>query len=107
MIFGVNVGIGNATGGVGMVRCGAPCAFQYSHCAESLQRNAAPVGWRTGRLQTALAFSAVLIKQHAKLPLFVPPQSVWAQEPTPMVVYSRYRVSACHRPPNQTVDILH
>jgi hypothetical protein len=90
-----------------MVRCGAPGAFQYSHCAESLQRNAAPVGWRTDRLQTTLAFSPVLITPHAKLPLFVPSQSVWAQEPTPMVVHRSYRVSAFYRAPNQTVDILH
>src|SRR5688572_11080237 len=90
-----------------MVRRGSPPAFQQFHRPELFKRDAAPVGRRTNRLQTALAFSAVLIAQHSKLPLAIPPQPVWAHESTAVVVHGGDGSSALDRRPNQPVYVFH
>ena len=107
MIFSINVGIGNAGAGAGMfgaVRHASSSNFTTLSFSSAMQRQLA--GEPTG-LQTTFALSAVLIAQNPKLPLLVPTQSVWAQEPTPLVVHSGYRMSAFYCRPNQTVDVFH
>jgi hypothetical protein len=106
IIFGVNIGISDARGGAGMIRCGAPGAFQKFHCAEFLNRNATPVGRRTDWLQATFALSAVLKAQNPKLPLLVPPQPVWTKQPMPMIVHSGYRPSVFYCRPDQTIDVF-
>jgi hypothetical protein len=106
IILGINIGIGDARGGAGMIRCGAPGALQKFHCAEFFNRNAAPVGRRTNRLQATFALSAVLIAQYPQLSLPVPPQPVWAKQPVPILIHSGYRASLFYRPPDQTIDVF-
>ena len=106
IILGINIGIGDARGGAAMIWCGAPGAFQKFYCAEFLNRNAAPVGRRTGRLQATLALSAVLIIQNPQLSLPVSPQSVRAKQPMPILVHSGYRASVFYRRPDQTIDVF-
>jgi hypothetical protein len=83
-----------------MIQRSAPRAFQKFYCAKFLNCNAAPVGRRTHRLQAALALPAVLIAQNPQLSLSVPPQSVRAKQPMPMLVHSSYWVSAFYRRPD-------
>jgi hypothetical protein len=106
IILNINIGIGNARGGAGMIRCGAPRAFQQFHCAEFLNRYATPVSRRTNRLQATLALTAVLIAQHSKFSLLIPPQAVWTKLPMLMIVHSGYRTSVFYRCPDETIDIL-
>jgi hypothetical protein len=87
-----------------MIRRSAPRAFDQFHCAEFLNRNTAPVGWRTDWLQATLALSAELIAQNSKLPLLVPPQPVGTKQPRERIVYCGYRTSAFYRSPDEAID---
>jgi hypothetical protein len=100
IILGVNISIGDARGGAGMIRRGAPQAFQKLYCAKFLNCDAAPVGRRTYRLQTTLALPAVLIAQNPQLSLSISPQSVRAKQSMPMLVLSSYWVSVLYRRPD-------
>jgi hypothetical protein len=106
IILSINIGIGDARGGAGMIWCGPPWAFQKFYCAEFLNRNAAPVGRRTDGLQSTLALSAVLIAQNPQLSLPVPPQSVRAKQPMPILVHSGYRAPVFYCRPHQTIDVF-
>jgi hypothetical protein len=106
VIVGINIGIGDARGGAGMIGCGAPWVFQKFHSAEFLNRNTAPVVRRTDRLQSTLTLSAVLIAQNPQLSLPVPPQSVWAKQPIPILVHSGYRASVFYRCPEKRIEVF-
>ena len=107
IILNVNVGVGDTRGGAGMIRRSAPRAFDQLHGAEFLNRNTAPVGWRTDWLQATVALSAELIAQNSKLPLLVPPQPVGTKQPRETIVYCGYRTSEFYRSPDEAIDILH
>ena len=106
IILGINIGLDDARGGAGMIRCGAPGALQKFHCAEFLNRNAAPVGRRTDRLQATLALSAVLVAQNPQLSLPVLPQSVRAKQTMPLLVHSGYRESVFYSCPDQAIGVF-
>ena len=82
-------------------------AFQKFHRADVLNRNAAPVGRRTNRLQTIFALATVLIAQNPKLSLLAP---------SPSGVDKTIEAAACtrrlsgiyvYRSPDQTIDVFH
>ena len=106
IILGVNIGIGDARGGAGMIRRSTPYALQKFYCAEFLNRNAAPVSRRTVGLQATLALSAVLIAQNPNLSVLVPPQTVGTKQPRTRIVHRSYRVFVFYRCPDQTVNIF-
>ena len=107
IILGVNIGVSDARGGAGMIRCSAPRAFDQFDCAEFLNRNTAPVGRGTDRLKTTFALSAVLIAQSSNLPVLVPPQPVRTKQPRKRIVHSGYRTSVLHRCPDEAIDLLY
>jgi hypothetical protein len=107
IILGVNIGISDARGGAGMVRCSAPRAVQKFHSAEFLHYNAAPVDRRTDRLQATLALSPVLIAQNSKLPVLVSSQPVGTTQSRERIVHRGYRTSVFHRCPDEAIDVLY
>ena len=89
-----------------MVGGGSPQAVQQFHAPELVERDAAPVIRRSHRLQTALAFSAVLVTKHAELPIFVPSQAVRTKQPVAIVINGRDRPSGLHRRAHSPINIL-
>ena len=57
-------------------------------------------------MESALAFSAVLIAQHPKLFLLIPAQSVWAKQPIAPMIAGFYRLFGRHCNPDEPVNIL-
>lgn len=72
-----------------MVGSRSPPVIQGLHASELVERDTAPVIRRSRRLQTALAFSSVLITKHPELPLPVPSQPVRAKQTAAIVIDSR------------------
>ena len=68
LIFRIHVHFGDAGLRAGMVGSCLPCAFEQLHSAEFLHCDAAPVAWRSGRLQSTATLSSVLIAQHPGSP---------------------------------------
>ena len=89
-----------------MVGRGAPPVLQELHPAELLQRGATPVGRGTRRFESALALSAVLVAQHAKVSGATSAQSVRTKQPKPLVIDGFYRLFARYGCPDQPINIL-
>ena len=89
-----------------MVRGCSPGPAQQFYAAEFIHCNAPPVRRRSRRLQTALAFSAILIAQRSKLPPLIPSQSVRTQQTMPIVINSRDRPPGLHGFAHRLVNIL-
>jgi hypothetical protein len=70
LILSINIDTHNTGCRTRVVGRRAPSVLQQPHFAELPQYNAAPVGRRTGGLQSALTFPAVLITQHPQQLLF-------------------------------------
>ena len=87
-------------------RC-VPAIVLQLHSSELLQYNAAPVGGRTGRLESAFAFSAVLIAQYTHFAFFIPAQPVRAKQPRESVIAGRNRAPLRHGSPDQPINILY
>ncbi len=89
-----------------MVGSGSPHTGQEFHAPEFIERDAAPVIRRSHRLQTAFAFSAVLVAKHAKLPVLVPSKSVRTKQTVAIVVDSRDWPSALYSRAHNPINIL-
>jgi hypothetical protein len=61
----------------------------------------------TCRLESALAFAAVLIAEDPKLSFPIPAQSVRTKQPMPFLVHGFDRLFVRHRSPDQPIDLLH
>src|SRR5215472_12254315 len=86
-------------------RC-PPVALDQLYLTELLQCDAAPVRWRAGRFEPALAFSAVLITENAQVPRLIPAQSVGTKQPRPSMILA-FDGTPCRRgTPDQMVDVL-
>ena len=89
-----------------MVGGGPPSTVKKLHVPELIERDAAPVIRRSGRLQAALAFPAILIAKHSELPFLVPPQPVRAKQTMAIVIDSGDWPSALYRRTYRPVNIL-
>src|SRR5215472_3197915 len=67
VIFGINICLHHASRWTRMVRGGLPGTIQKFHLAQFLENNTTPIPRRPDRPQSALAFTAVLIAEHARL----------------------------------------
>ncbi len=72
-----------------MVPRGLPAALQEFHTAEFVERNATPVGTRSGGFQATFTLSSKLVAEHSKLSFFVPTQPVRTEETVQAVISAR------------------
>jgi len=107
IIFRVNIRPGYAGCGSRVVRRRLPRSVQQFHVPEFVERDAAPVIRRSRRFQAGFALSAVLIAEHAELPLSVPSQPVRTKQAVVITVDSRDRPSVLHCRTQGPVNIGH
>jgi hypothetical protein len=72
-----------------VIRGRPPWSVEQFNSVQFFQRNAAPVGWRSRRFEAALTLASVLITEHPKLTLLVPPQPVWTEQTRIVVIKGR------------------
>jgi hypothetical protein len=85
---------------------GSPRAVQQFHAPEFVKRDAAPVLRRSKGLQTAFAFSAVLVTKHPVLRFFVPSQPVRTKQTVAIAINSRDWPAGLHGRAHNPVNIL-
>ena len=88
-----------------MVRRRLPRSVQQFHVPEFVERDAAPVIRRSRRLQTAVAFAAVLIAKRPELPFFVPPKPMRTEQTVSIVINSRDWPSVLHGRAHHPINI--
>lgn len=71
---------------MGVIRGGSPRAVQQLHAPEFVECEAAPVSRRSCGLQTAFAFSPILIAKHAKLSILVPAEPVRTKQTVAILI---------------------
>ena len=79
LIVGVDIHIDYAESGPGVIRRRSPLTAQQFDLTQFFQRSASPVCPRSRRIQTALAFAAVLITEYSQLALAITSQPVWTE----------------------------
>src|ERR1700756_1446233 len=90
-----------------MIRGCAPGSLPSLPPAEFLERNTTPVGRRTHRVESALAFATVLITEHAKPSFAIAAQSVRTKQSKPALISRFDRLLVRHSSPHHPVNLLH
>jgi hypothetical protein len=107
LILGVNIRLHNASCWARMIWSGLPGIVQQFHPAQFLENDATPILWRPARPQSAFAFAAVLIAEHARLAQTIAAQTVRAKQPRKFLIDGSDRLFVRHRRPNQSVHFFH
>ena len=87
------------------VRRRLPRSVQQFHVPEFVERDAAPVIRRSCRLQTAVAFAAILIAKRPELSFFVPPKPMRTEQTASIVINSRDWPSVLHGRAHDPINI--
>ena len=90
-----------------MVWGGLPGIVQQFHPAQFLENNTTPILRRPDRPQSALAFAAILIAEHARLAQAIAAQPVRAKQPRQIFIDGPDRSLIRYRRPNQPIHLLH
>src|ERR1700739_1397697 len=90
-----------------MIRGCAPGSLHSLHPAEVLERHTTPVGRRTHRVESALAFATVLITEHAKPSFAIAAQSVRTKQSKPPLISRFDRLLVRPSSPHHPVNLLH
>jgi hypothetical protein len=88
-----------------VVRRRPPRSVQQFHVPEFVERDATPVMRRSHRLQTTVAFAAVLIAKRPELPFFVPPKPMRTEQTASIVINSRDWPSVLHGRAHHPINI--
>jgi len=80
LIVGIDIHIDNAESGAGVIRRRMPLTAQQFNLTQFFPRSASPVCLRPRRIETTLAFAAVLITEHSQLALAIASQPVWTEQ---------------------------
>jgi hypothetical protein len=89
LIVGIDIHIDNAESGAGVIRRRTPLTAQQFNFTQFFQRSASPVCLRPRRIETTLAFAAVLITEHPQLALAIASQPVWTEQTWKTVINGR------------------
>jgi hypothetical protein len=97
LIVGVDIHIDYAESGPGVIRRRSPLTAQQFDLTQFFQRSASPVCLRSRRIQTALAFAAVLITEYSQLALAITSQPVWTEQTWKTTINGRNGLAALNR----------
>jgi hypothetical protein len=89
LIVGINIHIDNAESRAGVIRRRMPLTARQFNLTQFFQRGASPVCLRPRRIETTLAFAAVLITEHPQLALTIASQPVWTEQTRKTVISGR------------------
>ena len=107
LIVGINICVHHASRWTRMVWSSLPGIVQQFHPAQFLENDATPILRRPDRAQSALAFAAILIAEHARLAQAVAAQPVRTKQPREFFIDRTDRSLIRYRRPNQPVHVLH